>query len=340
MVYPKVSIMIPTYNRADFLDSAVCSALDQDYPNLEVIVSDNASVDETQQTVQKYLKDPRFRYFRNASNIGLIENWKKLLHEYASGDVGKILADDDYLVERRHVSMAVELMKKRHAQIVLSGFRQDVEEPARPVRSIGYDFDIPEVTESSWWLKNAGKKLKGKYLFLNIISCGLFDLAKARALKAFVPHDYGLDYELLFRMVLTGRTGYLKGCHAVLRSHGGCDGLSHSFTKAQGGCEIFQRLFEMGLSLGYPRRLMAQFRRRNLIVFVNTFLVSKWFTENKVTFRSVFQFYQRLNEFDGLLFFPVMTSYQTLCWLLRIKNSRLYHLLRKACKSVTRKTSP
>ena len=45
MIYPKVSIMIPTYNRAHYVVETIESSLTQDYPNIEVIVSDNASTD-------------------------------------------------------------------------------------------------------------------------------------------------------------------------------------------------------------------------------------------------------------------------------------------------------
>jgi len=46
----KVSIIIPTFNRENYLHQAVESALSQDYPNVEVIVSDNASTDNTEES--------------------------------------------------------------------------------------------------------------------------------------------------------------------------------------------------------------------------------------------------------------------------------------------------
>jgi glycosyltransferase involved in cell wall biosynthesis len=49
--FPKVSIMIPTYNRAHYLVDAIESSLTQDYPNFEVIVSDNHSTDGTEECV-------------------------------------------------------------------------------------------------------------------------------------------------------------------------------------------------------------------------------------------------------------------------------------------------
>ena len=64
-MYPKISILIPTYNRAHYLMEAIETSLQQDYSNFEVIVSDNASTDDTLERVKKYLDDPHFRYYRN-----------------------------------------------------------------------------------------------------------------------------------------------------------------------------------------------------------------------------------------------------------------------------------
>jgi len=51
---PLVSIIIPTYNRANYLEKAIESVLKQTYENIEIIVSDNASTDNTMEVMQKY----------------------------------------------------------------------------------------------------------------------------------------------------------------------------------------------------------------------------------------------------------------------------------------------
>lgn len=61
---PLITIAIPTYNRADsYLRHALDSALNQTYKNIEIVVSDNCSVDNTEEVVQG-LHDPRIRYFK------------------------------------------------------------------------------------------------------------------------------------------------------------------------------------------------------------------------------------------------------------------------------------
>ncbi|MGC8706738.1 MAG: glycosyltransferase family 2 protein, partial [Desulfurella sp.] len=82
---PKVTIAIPAYNQAKYIKQAIDSALNQDYPNLEVIVSDDASLDDTRQIVKEY-NDKRLKYYRNEKNIGRVANHRKLLYEYATGE--------------------------------------------------------------------------------------------------------------------------------------------------------------------------------------------------------------------------------------------------------------
>jgi glycosyltransferase involved in cell wall biosynthesis len=66
---PKVSVIIPTFNRALLITRAVKSVLDQTYRDFEVIVVDDGSFDETQKVLGD-LKDERIRYIRHKKNLG------------------------------------------------------------------------------------------------------------------------------------------------------------------------------------------------------------------------------------------------------------------------------
>ncbi len=104
--YPLVSIGIPTYNRADrFLQEALRSALEQTYPNIEVIVSDNCSKDDTERVVQGF-RSPRLRYFRHETNIGANNNFNFCL-EQARGEYFQLLQDDD-TIDRDYISTCLE----------------------------------------------------------------------------------------------------------------------------------------------------------------------------------------------------------------------------------------
>ena len=105
---PLVTIAIPTFNRASWLKNCVSSALSQTYKNIEVIVSDNASTDETQE-VLKTVADPRLRVVRQKSNIGLLPNWNACLAE-ARGEYIVLLADDDTIAPRM-LDQSIALIK-------------------------------------------------------------------------------------------------------------------------------------------------------------------------------------------------------------------------------------
>jgi glycosyltransferase involved in cell wall biosynthesis len=92
---PKVTIAIPTYNRAAFLTEALDSALAQTYQNIEVIVSDNASTDNTLQLLGNY-NDDRLIVIQQETNLGMVGNWNACL-EKASGEIFILLSDDDFL---------------------------------------------------------------------------------------------------------------------------------------------------------------------------------------------------------------------------------------------------
>jgi hypothetical protein len=91
---PLVTIGIPTYNRADgYLQETLESALAQTYPNLEIIVADNCSPDNTRTVVEGY-GDSRIRYFRHEPGIKPNDNFNFCLQQ-AKGAYFLLLHDDD-----------------------------------------------------------------------------------------------------------------------------------------------------------------------------------------------------------------------------------------------------
>lgn len=95
---PAITIFIPTYRRPQLLKRAIESALAQTYANIQVIVSDNHSNDETQSIAAEFLKKNRnFKYFRQGENIGMMSNYLFGLSQIKT-DYFSILSDDDILL--------------------------------------------------------------------------------------------------------------------------------------------------------------------------------------------------------------------------------------------------
>src|SRR6185437_16169208 len=78
---PLVSVGIPTFNRPTGLNRTLQLICGQTYPNLEILVSDNASPgSETERVVREFSEiDARVKYFRQPSNVGPTENFRFVL---------------------------------------------------------------------------------------------------------------------------------------------------------------------------------------------------------------------------------------------------------------------
>jgi len=107
---PLVSICIPTYNNARFLRESLDSIVNQTYSNKEIIISDNASTDETEKIAKEYVKKYKVKYYKNEKNIGGEANFTRCI-ELANGEYIAIFHSDDlYLLDM--VKKQVEAFQK------------------------------------------------------------------------------------------------------------------------------------------------------------------------------------------------------------------------------------
>jgi len=129
---PLVSIAIPTYNRANtFLKESLASAINQTYQNIEVIVSDNCSTDNTELVVKSF-NDSRIRYFRQKENIGGINNANYCLDQ-AKGIYFTLLHDDN-LIENDFIEICL--------------------------KAVGYSEDIGVIRAGTRWIDAEGNVLR------------------------------------------------------------------------------------------------------------------------------------------------------------------------------------
>jgi glycosyltransferase involved in cell wall biosynthesis len=295
--FPLISVLIPTYNRADYLGEAIESVREQDYPNFEIIVSDNASTDGTEKRVEKYLSDSRFRYYRNEKNLGAVENYRRLLYEHASGPFGHYLTDDDYFIDRRHLSKAVRLMQEQGAGVVFSGAESRYREEKKG-RSLS--LGLEEVLPQEWWVENLCRTRGGLTVFPSCGSGTLFVTAKAKDLRAFGGTPY-CDFEFALQAILSyPRIGYLKEPQYVERRHEGQDGRT-SYANAFQGTMIFHRVYQYGCQVGIDPSTMDRVRLRGFQYFTRAFLLHNWILERGNSFSSLGKFLGELKKFDRRL---------------------------------------
>jgi glycosyltransferase involved in cell wall biosynthesis len=107
---PLVTINVPTYNQAGYIERAIGSALAQDYPNFEVVVCDDHSSDGTLERART-LSDPRLRITANPARLGRVANYRHCLYDLARGEWVVNLDGDDQFVDPSFVSGAVAALQ-------------------------------------------------------------------------------------------------------------------------------------------------------------------------------------------------------------------------------------
>lgn len=107
---PLVSILIPCYKQSHCVGAAIESARSQTYPHLEIIVSDDASPDDTAEVVAIHVAaDPRVRYERAPVNLGRVGNYRRGVHELARGEWIINLDGDDSFGNPNYIERAMAL---------------------------------------------------------------------------------------------------------------------------------------------------------------------------------------------------------------------------------------
>jgi len=95
--FSKVSVVIPTYNRAKIILETLSCAVNQTYKNTEIIVVDNKSTDNSFEIIKEFaMSYQNIRVYQNEKNVGPVRNWRKCL-DYATGEYAKILWSDDLI---------------------------------------------------------------------------------------------------------------------------------------------------------------------------------------------------------------------------------------------------
>jgi glycosyltransferase involved in cell wall biosynthesis len=121
-ILPLVTIAIPTYNRANsYLRQAIECSVNQTYRNIEIIISDNCSTDNTKEVVKSF-NNPRIRYFKQDKNIGMNNN-ENFCVQKAKGDFFLLLCDDD-MIDHDLVDVCMQAANyDKNVGVILTGNR-------------------------------------------------------------------------------------------------------------------------------------------------------------------------------------------------------------------------
>jgi glycosyltransferase involved in cell wall biosynthesis len=116
-----VSVILPVYNGAKYLSASIDSVLEQSHRELELIIVDDCSADDSRSIIEAYAaRDPRIRFEKNAVNRGLFKNYNQCLG-LSKGDYIKPFAQDDILYPQCLTKAVAALKDNPQVSLVTSG---------------------------------------------------------------------------------------------------------------------------------------------------------------------------------------------------------------------------
>jgi glycosyltransferase involved in cell wall biosynthesis len=256
----KVTIMIPTYNQVAFISEAIDSALAQTYPNLEVIVGDDASTDSTPEIVAK-INDPRLKYVRNISNLGRTANYKNLLYNHATGDYVVNLDGDDYYTDSSFISEAVKLIISNQNTVIVA---------AQATTKSAQNESISKIPacRTATGIQILKKLPNTEYFFMHMAT--LYSRKTALDIDFYKSSAISSDWESLYRLSLRGKVCYLVRNVGTWRIHGANETGTTNTIKQLENLTIWGNIYNDAIAFSMPQSLAAFISARCIAFFAQS----------------------------------------------------------------------
>lgn len=193
---PLVTLGVPVFNGGDLIEPALRALLAQDYPKLEILVSDNASTDRSAEVCKRAAEsDPRVRYVRQPANIGAARNFEFLARE-ARGELFAWCAHDDLRLPGFVVACAAELARRPEAVLCNS--------------AVAY-LDERGRTRRKWWdlnfeTRGLSRARRAARLLDHTHWVEIYGLTRREALLRALPFEpvFGSDVVLSMKLLMLG----------------------------------------------------------------------------------------------------------------------------------------
>lgn len=210
---PKVSIGLPVYNGENFIRDAIDSILNQTFEDFELIISDNASTDQTEAICRTYVdQDQRVRYYRNSENIGATGNYNQVF-ELSSGKYFKWAHHDD-VCEPTFLAECVNVLDQDAAIVLCYSRTTIIDAQGRPLKKSGTITDTSSTRPHTRF-----REVLNGGIFQS--SCPILGLIRAEILrKTPVFGNYPAhDLSLLAELSLHGRFYEIPEFLFCIRDH-------------------------------------------------------------------------------------------------------------------------
>jgi glycosyltransferase involved in cell wall biosynthesis len=300
--------MIPTYNQSNYIQNTIESALAQNYPNLEIIISDDSTDDLTENLVneryQNELLTRKISYYHNRPSLGRVNNYHKTLYEYSSGDYVLNLDGDDWLSDPNYISECVAILDNNPDVMATMARKQHYYELKN------------EFTDSKNFSHLKGIVSGNEYVWETILGKAEFNhLTVVYRRSEAIDNDFytlnntASDADSIFRLVSEHKIALIDKCVGVWRIHD----KNATFTERKK--TNYDELFEFEVNVyklashkhkkEYPYKIWMKMWKTQTVIHYLIFLLRE---KDKDIFR--FTTYLLKKEKNLLIFLPIYIFYK------------------------------
>lgn len=219
---PLVSVLIPTYNRPKYFQIALESAIKQTYKNIEIIVTDDSTNDETYKCIQPYLgKYRNIFYYKNPNTIGGAHNFIHAL-EKSNGEYINFLMDDDIFAPNKiEMMLAYFLEDYAHEITLITSYRSFIDENGNSIPdTIHNQRKFQQITALDG--KQAGNSIISEFNWIGEPTTPLFrkkDLTEPFGVFSGRLYRSGVDLVAWLNLLSKGNLLYIPEPLSSLRLH-------------------------------------------------------------------------------------------------------------------------
>ncbi|NLG99315.1 MAG: glycosyltransferase [Chloroflexi bacterium] len=208
--YPRVTIITPSYNQAEFLEETILSVLSQNYPNLEYFIIDGGSTDGSPEIIRKY--EDRLAWWVSERDRGQSDAVNKGFARATGEIIGWINSDDYFLPGAIHA--AVQAMQEHPDCSIVFGDVLAINGSGEPINVMTFgDWSLDDLMQF--------KVIGQPSVFIRreaLERAGYLDLS----------YHYLLDHELWLRVVQQGPMYYYRQRWSAARYHAGAKNVSQT----------------------------------------------------------------------------------------------------------------
>jgi glycosyltransferase involved in cell wall biosynthesis len=257
---PLISIIMPAHNASKFLCEAIDSVLGQTYKNIELIICNDASTDDTQQIIDKYQLDSRVKYISNVENEGISSSINKCIGLSNGKFIARMDADD--IMAPNRLSLQVKYLLEHDDIYMLGGAIELINKNGDILKKRKYPLDHEKIVKTFFYYSP----------FCN--PCLIFRKEVFQEVGLYNSNlDGAEDLDLIARIIVKFKTANLNEILLKFRIHG--SSISEVKSRRQEGLTLYIRQkasWEYGLKVNTKAFIYNVIQLISMLIIPNSIM--------------------------------------------------------------------